>query len=56
MADQIDDFLLLSAGFGTTAAAKWEDGDFDDDGAVGFSDFLGLSANFGVSTVNAVPE
>lgn len=42
-----DDFLALSANFGQTVDAVWEDGDFDGDGAVGFADFLLLSDNFG---------
>ena len=38
--------LPLASNFGRTDAA-WEDGDFDGDGAVNFSDFVILANNFG---------
>jgi hypothetical protein len=51
-----DDFLILSAGFGS--AGNYTQGDFDLSGTVDFSDFLILSANFGQSpnAAVAVPE
>lgn len=44
------DFLILSANFGTTSDATSADGDLDDNGAVNFADFLILSQNFGRSS------
>lgn len=53
---EFDDFLALSAAFGTEAG--WLGGDFDGSGDVAFPDFLVLSGNFGrsASAVIAVPE
>ena len=51
-----DDFLVLSAGFGSPGS--YTGGDFDLSGEVDFSDFLILSANFGQDSnlAAAVPE
>ena len=54
------DFLRISANFGTDDPVVWQDGDFDGDGLVGFSDFLAFARGFNLGVeqteVAAVPE
>ena len=47
------DFLILSANFGNTEAAR-ADGDLDGDGQVAFADFLILSNNFAAAEPQAI--
>jgi hypothetical protein len=41
------DYLALKSNFGTASGATWEQGDFNNDGKVGWDDLQALMGNFG---------
>ncbi len=47
----IQDFLNLQVGYGTTSGARLTDGDLSADGDVDFEDFMVLQANYGAAFV-----